>query len=90
MTSDYILTKLKNIGPIRGGLWDITGCLIWPSFLILDWYTQKWIVGEEICWSGLRPKSKYRSQVRSQIAAIEANNDIYCLQKRIEKFPLGG
>ena len=25
---------------------------------------------------------------RETIAAIEANNDTYCLQKRIEKFPL--
>ena len=25
---------------------------------------------------------------RETIAAIEANNDIYCFQKRIEKFPL--
>ena len=26
---------------------------------------------------------------RETIAAIEANNDKYCLQKQIEKFPLG-
>ena len=25
---------------------------------------------------------------RETIAAIEVNNDMYCLQKRIEKFPL--
>ena len=25
---------------------------------------------------------------RTTIAAIEANNDTYCLEKRIEKFPL--
>ena len=28
------------------------------------------------------------SQLGATIAAIEANNDTYCLQKQIEKFPL--
>ena len=29
-----------------------------------------------------------KSTIGTTIAAIEANNDTYCLQKRIEKFPL--
>ena len=30
----------------------------------------------------------WKSTIGTTIAAIEANNDTYCLQKRIEKFPL--
>ena len=30
----------------------------------------------------------YRKSTRETIAVVEANNDTYCLQKRIEKFPL--
>ena len=29
-----------------------------------------------------------KSTIGTIIAAIEANNDIHCLQKRLEKFPL--
>ena len=30
----------------------------------------------------------WKSTIDTTIAAIEANNDMYCLQKRTEKFPL--
>ena len=47
----------------------------------------KWIVGKKFV-EVAQTKVKISVTSAVTIAAIEANNDIYCLQKRIEKFPL--
>ena len=84
----YFLMRSLVSSAFRGKVGNSEFCYFKFSFFDVALHFQLHFDLEKVKWKRICSVNFFYR--KSTIAAIEKNNDMYCLQKRIEKFPLNG